>query len=655
MKQTLCARAACALLAAFWGVAPAAPLRGEDLAVSDLLDEAIWWPGDYGQVCLGDLSLGPFSAPHLPTYGPSVAQDYFLSKDTTARLKARRDEVVAEIVKRLKALDWEHVPAPGKLPKRIAQLRDKGLKELQEGDAGPGPWRPQSTRSLGGAMLSVIDTLDAVETFPELLRLEEQLNGINEKAVGATRDAQGQKKPPAFKLPPLELGGRTPGWDGMDYDTDDPEKSKWAGWRSDVFDRLVFQREILSVCLGLMERKGAAPPADSLVGRLHQLGLRRNGLVIADWSALKTKDDFIKRKETEGLRWDDALGVPLHDHEQVNLPWTAEVRENARALISAFATGGAPPAAPDAAALLADSIKSPGGWSQMCALPGPLPLAVPLSPDGEVASHYFFFERSRLVTLQAYRAKVVPALVEGLRKVDPAKSVQETALRQAGPGTGQSADTLGPLVLEVARTLNAAEALPELLRIEAALHALIARAEKDAEFTPPALRTDTPVGFTGGPDYDAKDPKAEAAYGSAAALFSVRIMHREVLGTIWKILIQERFAPAFQAKVDEAFLSAGDKVIRARLAKVRSMDDLSRVVPHYEQAWNLWDAEKKEVRISEDTLQAIGPRASVPYTEEARDEMCRVAGEFVRTVKPEQFRGADGMEMYWLPPVPQGL
>jgi hypothetical protein len=116
------------------------PLRADDTPASALLDEAIWWPGDFGQVCMGDGGIGPMTAPYLPGFGGFVAQDYFLSKEMTERLKARRAEIVAELQKRLQAFDWDKVPAPAPVPKRVTQLKDKGVTILEKCDAGPGPW-----------------------------------------------------------------------------------------------------------------------------------------------------------------------------------------------------------------------------------------------------------------------------------------------------------------------------------------------------------------------------------------------------------------------------------------------------------------------------------------------------------------------------------
>lgn len=648
------------------------PLRADDTPASALLDEAIWWPGDFGQVCMGDGGIGPMTAPYLPGFGGFVAQDYFLSKEMTERLKARRAAIVAELQKRLQAFDWEKVPAPAPVPKRVTQLKDKGLSILEKGDAGPGPWKPQNPHALGGAMLSIIDTLDAVELLAELMRLEEQLNKINEKAVELSWRAQFSGKDgtpgsaPTMKLPPIDLGGRTPGWDGVTDELDDPKKSKWSQWRSDLFEHLVFQREILGVGLQMAARANYAPLKDSLVGRLRDLGLRRQGLLNVDWLKISTKEEFTAKKDNEGLHWDDALGVPLRDDEQVNIPWSGAVRESARAVIMAYSKSEAPAAMPDGATLLREAIVQPGYWGQMCSLPPPVPPDVPLSPIGDVAQFTYMLSADSVLRLQAYRDRVIPALVDAMHRMDvkhlPKPSASDGMITsQSGwtlGNTGQTPGTLGPLVLDVVRSLNAVEALPELLRLEADLHELIVHAEKDPAFTPPQLKVDTWIFIPKDGKVDPKDPEDMKKSDRTRALVSCRLLQRKVLGAIWSVLIAEFYPSARGSNVEQAFWAAGTKATRTRLENARTEDDLKWWIKDPEALAEAWNPKKKKVVITdavvEDVSAKIGARASIPYTEAARDEMRAVTEEYLRNVPPAKRKAGDAMNLPWLEPLPRG-
>src|SRR5262249_26327155 len=118
-----------------------------------LLDDTIRNPGGWNQMCSMPPPL-PFNVP-LPLYSLAVSRFYYLSSQDISRLRAQRGEVVPVIVKRLHDLDLS--------------------KKAQESSR-------HDPEGLSGTLLQIVMELNAVETLPELLRVEADLNQRIEKA-----------------------------------------------------------------------------------------------------------------------------------------------------------------------------------------------------------------------------------------------------------------------------------------------------------------------------------------------------------------------------------------------------------------------------------------------------------------------------------------
>ncbi len=645
-----CVLALSALLKA--APAPSAP------SAAELVDEAIWWPGDFSQVCGGVTGIGPFREPLMRGYDAIVAQGYFLSKDTTARLKAHKAEVSAELLARLKAFDWKHVPAAPPVSKRVKAIKTAAWKAGGGDEAGPGPWEPPNARALNGAMLRIIREVGAVETLPELLRLEDELDKINAKALEAAWSLMSDTKHlPKLDLPPIQVGG-TVLWE--EY-TDDwreagsPENpTAVLKWKQRVFDSVVFQREILGVCLALVDEAKYEPLKTSLVGRLRELGLRHIGLRMMDNLKIHGKADM--KGQADDLYWDDARGFPLSQFDRAEIPWTPAIREDARAIAEAFLKGDKPTGDRDGKALLETAIDRPGNFSQMCGVPPPIPFEAPLPIVASLVPHYFRLSKDQQINLIAYRASVIPPLVAALHSIEPDKTTAppepksdaaEVPTGSSPPRkSGQSPNQLGPLVLKTASLLNAVEALPEILRIEASLNDIGIHAAKDESFTPPPFSLDSPMGWVGQKGYSENDKAAAAAFERKSRLFACHVYQRELLGTIYEMLKAEEFAPLTKSKVQAAFEAEGHKQLTKELKGIKTQVQFSRwqrstALP--EARTVVWDDDKNRPIVMENVAYI----ANIEYTPAARDELRGLAEDYLKTVPPEKRKAGDAMKLFW--------
>jgi hypothetical protein len=593
-----------------------ASVRGQSAA--ELLDRAIWWPGDYRQVCRDDSPVGWFGLVPLHDYGTFVPQEYFLSKDTISALSAQRQAVVEELGLRLKTFHWKNIPPAPPVSAEVQKLAD-GVRDVR-GPQGenipiPGPRKFDNPRALGATMLRVIEALQTTELLPELLRLEEELDEINEKADGTSIRIFGEKaKEPEVPIPAIVAGDDLvwTGYGDDSSDLDQPDRDAVLKRKQQIFSNRVFQREILGVCLGMLAKKGYAPLRDSLTGRLHALSEKR--------------------------------------HPPGLLPGTDDVRADARRLVQDFMAGKESPAPKvDGATLLDESIATPGSWNQMCGMPPEIPRNVPIPAGARLAPRHFNLGGATLQRLLAYREFVMPVLVariQDLKIATPSpedkSAVGESSWRNRR--SGQKGTEFGPLIFQVVEELNAVECLPGLLRLEQELHDLVAATEKDASLPVPLLRIDSPSAWV---PPDASKTKAEAE--RETAIRTCRIYHREMLGLMREILMQEDYSPMRNSALEKTLREAGRAAFRkehaAEVAKFTSFEQ----IPEYLRGYVIWDEAKRKAEISADASY----RAAVPYSETVRDEVLRLTRQFLKEVPPEKSRAADGMILPWYSYLPR--
>lgn len=191
-----------------------------DPGAAQLLDQTIHSPGSWNQMCAIPPPL-PFNVP-LPLYSLAVERFSTLTPENVSQLQAQRAEVVQEITTRLHNLD---------LSKRAPQTTGSSPQ-----NSGQDPY------ALSGLLLQIIIDLNAVETLPELLRLESDLNRQIERA----------NDNPYATLPNLDLDSPV-AWQEMDalHPPTDHERQ--------LFAARVYHRELLSVIATLLRHEKFEP------------------------------------------------------------------------------------------------------------------------------------------------------------------------------------------------------------------------------------------------------------------------------------------------------------------------------------------------------------------------------------------------------------
>lgn len=285
-----------------------------------------------------------------------------------------------------------------------------------------------------------------------------------------------------------------------------------------------------------------------------------------------------------------------------------------------------PPLSPDK--LLAEAIESPGDFDQMCVggwLEKP-PMDLPVYDH--VLPRHFHLSAEVLERLKMRRAEVIPALVQMIAAIRPDVPVKKPEPPPRVPGkshtffdppshSGVSPKQVSGLLLELTEGLNAIEALPELLKLEQRLDQALARAEKDESAPVPSVDFDADLYFT------QKQPLTPRQL----ELMKGRVVQRELLAMMLKLLRTQRFQPL----LDSAFEQAYGRAIKDRAAK----EDLREIKTPA-------DAKKKKLVVGMDwlgfdpiyqvPLGHIFPAPTVPYTPEAREKARDLVSSFIATV-----------------------
>ncbi len=609
-----------------------ASYAGDEKPVSAarLLDEIIQRPGGYAQMCDAPPHV-PFYAPPIPAYGLSVSQSLYPSDEMNKLLRERRDEVVKEIAARLEKLDWLHqppTPAPSEKPLLI---------KAGQGNAVLDPTKPsgQNPLSLDSIMLTIILDLDAVELLPHLLRLEDELHKI---AVTALNDDHAP-------LPVIEIGGSAI-WQGIDKDYEKvenwdklPPKLKR---KRQLFDALVFDRELIGVMLELIARKKFAPMKDSTLGRVRALVLRE---MVGHRSFLKNikRPEDIPELDREFVLFDREIGIPYWRDAKVPVPYTEGLREESLQLVKCFLDGTKPPVV-NGEKLLDELIAKPGNFNQMCGTPPPLPFDAPLPAYSVLAPRHYSFGANSILRLQSYRKEVMLVLLDRLKNVDLSKAQPTPVMAKNWEYSRSNPRAFSSLLLSVALHLQAIEALPELLRLEDQLHSALLKAEKDEKAPLPQLELDSPVGWsTIKVVDDKKKQKAQKptkedkkSFERKTDLFTCRIYQRELLALIARLLREEKYQPLLASSIEKEYI-AGLRTIanEGELKDIKSLAD----IPEESQSWIRWD---DELGIP---VLLHGSVVKIPYTETLRDDLRHMADDFLKNVPPAQWKGAAAMKV----------
>lgn len=274
-------------------------------------------------------------------------------------------------------------------------------------------------------------------------------------------------------------------------------------------------------------------------------------------------------------------------------------------------------------ALLDKVIQFPGSYSQVC----DIMMATPDLPYHAYTLSGFAgasFSKSNLMAMTQNREALVKAIrarlleIDLVRKAEEAKKDPAPEVDEDGDNIGCDPKVLSPLLLELILELDAIEALPELLVLEAKIVKGIAAAKNDAKVAPPSV---------GGwyvaeevKDYDENEP--EAKRDRRIQLFQSRVAQRDLVILMGRLLREKNYAPYMTTALEKAYV----KGIKAE-AKERGISD-----------YKPGDKFTGEKEFLNDTVEIDPPSKvpvmmytsiEIPYSRESRDEVRAVAAKWI--------------------------
>ena len=283
--------------------------------------------------------------------------------------------------------------------------------------------------------------------------------------------------------------------------------------------------------------------------------------------------------------------------------------------------------------LLDDAIVHPGGYNQMCMLPPPVNADVPLPLYGLRVSRHFHLSRKTADVLLARRAEVVAALSHRFDTMDLAKPAVPKKPRAndgkaVGPmESGYDPQLLSGVLIEVALSLNAVEALPGMLKVEAQLTAIIEAAENDAAAPVPDLPVD---GIMYPPEISSwertskggfKEKTMTKALERGQALLRCRVYQRELLSVMAKLMRDARFQPLLNSAIERPYGDALKKNAKSdELKAIKRPDD----IPNKDRPWTHWDP------IYNLPASAIWPKPEMPFNPEVRAQIRGFVERFIK-------------------------
>lgn len=281
---------------------------------------------------------------------------------------------------------------------------------------------------------------------------------------------------------------------------------------------------------------------------------------------------------------------------------------------------------PSGEALLSEAIMRPGGYNQMCSLPPPVPIDVPLPLYGLAAPRNFNLSGLVSKRLLEHRAEVVAALVRRLDAMDLAQPLPKPKPATGPMDSGLDAARLSGVVLDIISELKAVEALSAMLKIEAQLQSIVDRAVKDSAAPVPDLEVDG-INYPQSLDlYDRVGTKVIKMVKKAnapelereRALLRCRVFQRELLSTMAKLLREAGFQPFLTSSIEQAY---GDAVKKAaeKLPYKKPSD-----IPENERFYTSWDERY--------TVPVIGrTHGTLPFTPELRAQIRGLVTQYLAT------------------------
>jgi hypothetical protein len=274
---------------------------GDDSA-ENLLDAAIRNPGTWSQMC--DIQFVKKRTP-LPLYGLLLDSEFQFLPATLGGLRARRDEVVPLLVRRLEALDLSKRPVstPSKLGADDETIETTGL----------------DPHHLSQLLLNIVIDLNATDCLPSLLRLESELSRRLE-----ANNADPKANPvPEFQL---EAGFVAGTFEEIGEREPTPEEAAAAVAKHLRASAIIVQRDLLATMLALLRQERYAPLLDSGIEKQFAAAIRKQAAT-ENFAAIKSAAD-IPVDDADYIAIDPIVKVPCYPGgRNTEIAYTPEVRQ----------------------------------------------------------------------------------------------------------------------------------------------------------------------------------------------------------------------------------------------------------------------------------------------------------------------------------------
>ena len=597
------------------------------MSAGELLDQAIHWPGDYKQLCAdNEWDENP---PPLRCYGLSwgIAMPYYLSDRMKGLLHAQRDAVVREMASRFAVFDWMKPPpitSATKVPK--VPLKVYTYPPNYDGPAAPMPTEPtgDNPRGVGQLMLSIASELKAVETLPGLLRVEEQLHQILEKASASDVAP--------LPEPDFELAGY---YNQLAYlsvdEAETSELKKKVDRAQRIFRGRLMDAQILGVMLELLREKNYAPLEHSVFERTRLRDALYESRSTYDLKEIHRAEDL--PKDQPWLRFDKKLGFAYNPERSCHFPFTREARDEILALVLDYLSGKVSFVEPSGDALLDEAVRFPGSYSQVCSFATAKVNAneTPLPAYGLLLPREYQLGEYMAAKLLTYRDKVVPVAIARLKAIDfthlPAPHAS-FVVRSGMWETGMDPHALSGLFLSVLQVTRATEALPELLRLEEQLHKLAIDGMANNDAPLPVLDADYSYALIPSSKESSRNEKiTEERKGN---LYKIQVMDHEILGVMAGLLRKERYSPLLGSQLEKDYIAGLRKIAdQGALQGIKRAKD----IPLQALPWVRFDHELNIPVYRQDST------VELRYTEARREEICHMVHEFLATILPQDWSG----------------
>ncbi len=274
-----------------------AALQAKETPATPLLDRIISYPGSYSQVC--DIMTAEVDIPYRAFELTDFSGASF-SKANQALIDANRGPLIEAIRARLLEVDFTR---EAKFPEE-----DPQPEENNDGDAyGCDP------KSLNPLLLGLIRQLQAIETLPELLVVEEKLV----KAIARA------------KSDPKSAAPVVAGW-SVGFFTKNPENLTDAqrDRNSNLFQARVAQRDLVMLMAVLMREKSYGPYLKSSLETAYVNGIKKSA---ADYPKYKPGDPPPEEKYGRDFTLDPVTRIVRREHDFVSIPYSRESRDEVRA------------------------------------------------------------------------------------------------------------------------------------------------------------------------------------------------------------------------------------------------------------------------------------------------------------------------------------